>query len=1178
MSLDEKELSNPFSTGGGGVNFETRVQTAFLALMVTRGFSPCLPLWPITKIKLQGKYEGYDIDDLIVFAESPGGDRSARLIGQIKHSISITQGDKVFGEVIQAAWSNFNNPKTFREGNDAIALITGPLSATDITDVRTILEWARHSEDAADFTTKVGQANFSSDSKRKKLKAFKHHLKRTNGSMDVSDDKLWRFMKSFYLLGYDLDVKAGITLSLLQSLIGQYSQENARALWLQLMDEVQSANQNAGTIKLDSLPEDLKSAFKKKVIETIPADFTRPLSVPVAVDWSKVQYASELAVATLIGSWDENFRGDRPFVEQLTGENYDIWISKMREILQHPESPLTLRNGQWAVVKRLEMWQQMGPRLFDEHLDRFRQGAVQVLAERDPQFEMPTNERYAASIYGKVLTHSYSLRKGLADSLALLGSNPNALINCSVNKAEKISALVVRELLGDTAWVLWASLNSLLPLLAEAAPTQFLEAVEAALQSKSCPFNELFAQEGNGLTGGNYMTGLLWALEGLAWDEKYLALVTVILGELGTLDPGGNWANRPANSLTTIFLPWLPQTTATVEKRKVAIKTLQKEVPEVSWKILLALLPNQHQISTGSHKPIWRSVIPEDWRKEVSQTEYWDQVSFYAYMAITTAKSDLQKLTDLVKRLDEVPEPAFGTLLAHLESDGITALPEGERFPLWNELVDFAAKHRRYADAEWALPMELVEKIDKIAQRLAPESPVLLYRRLFSGRDFDLYEEAGDWAVQQEKLDESRRRAIQTILTMGLAAIIEFAEAVESPWHVGLSLGRVADDTVDLAILPELLLKSNKQLLPFVSGFVWGRCQSQGWGWVDQLDTSSWSTAQKGQFLAYLPFSGETWQRSERLLGADDAEYWTKATVTPYQTEGGLELAIDKLMAHGRPNAALSCLLGLLHDKQPIDHPRAVKALLAAVSSSEHANVIDAYSTIEIIKALQADPNTNPDDLFRVEWAYLPLLDRHRGAAPKLLERRLASDPDFFCEVIRIVYRSTKLDAVATESTEQQKAIATNAFRLLREWRTPPGMLSDTHLNEWLDKVKAACSESGHLEVALSHIGNVLIHCSSDPDGLWINNAAAAALNANDAEKMRNGFRTGLFNARGVHCVDPTGKPEKELAAKYRKQADDVENHGYQRLAATLRDLADSYEREAERVILEHKDKRANEA
>jgi len=103
--------------------------------------------------------------------------------------------------------------------------------------------------------------------------------------------------------------------------------------------------------------------------------------------------------------------------------------------------------------------------------------------------------------------------------------------------------------------VQWASLNDLLPLLAEAAPREFLDAVEHALNSDPCPFDTVFAQEGPAIMGNNYLTGLLWALETLAWDAEYLTRVVVILGELAARDPGGNWANRPANSLAEILLP-----------------------------------------------------------------------------------------------------------------------------------------------------------------------------------------------------------------------------------------------------------------------------------------------------------------------------------------------------------------------------------------------------------------------------------------------------------------------------------------------------------------------------------------------------------------------------------------------------------------------------------------------
>lgn len=1178
MSSSGKQLSNPFSSGGGGGHFEAHVQASFVVLMLTGGFAPCLPNWPIQKIKLQGKYAGYDTDDLIIFAKNPGGDQERKILGQIKHSISITENDKVFANVIQAAWSDFNNDSLFSKGKDVIALITGPLSATDINDVRTILEWARHAENANEFFKKVELSNFSSQKKQNKLQAFRTNLTKANSGNPVSDGMLFEFLKHFHLLGYDLDLHAGVTLSLLHSLIGQYSHENVQPLWTQLVDEVQSANKNAGTISPKSLPEDLRRAFTHPFYAVIPDEFsTAPSLAEVPPNWNQLSYASDLAIANLLGSWDENNETDREAVQIIADKDYGSWITSIREILQQPATPISLKNGRWRVTKRQALWEALGPRIFDDYLQRFKDCLVKVLSERDPQFDLPVEERYAASIHGKVLKYSPVLRQGLVETLALLGNKPAGLTNCSQNRPEAISVSSIRKIFSDADWVLWGSLNNLLPAFAEAAPDEFLNIVENALQQSPCPFDELFSQEGDVVFGGNYLTGLLWALETLAWEEQFLVRVCVILGELADHDPGGKWSNRPVNSLATILLPWLPQTIASSDKRKVALQTLRKEVPEVAWKLLLNLLPNQQQMSMGSHKPTWRNVIPDDWKEGVTRKKYWEQVSFCAELAVSMANDDIEKLNELVRHLDSLPHPSFNKLLEHLSSDVICSKPEEERLAIWAGLIEFAQRHRRFSGAKWALDSETVSKIEAVAEKLAPSNPLNLHRRLFSDREFDLYEENGNWKEQRRKLEERRQQAIRDILDYGgMDAVIGFTKSIESPSRVGHSLGAVTEEKdVDVFVLSSFLDTEDKKLAQFAGGFVWSREYHLGWAWVDELDRFGLSARQIGQFLSYLPFTEEAWTRAAKWLGESEREYWIRTAANPYSADGELGNAIDKLIEYGRPHAAINCINRMLHDKRPLDKTQCVKALLAAVSSDEPSYAMDTYHIVEIIKALQNDPDTDPEDLFRVEWAYLPLLDRLHGASPKLLENRLASNPEFFCEVIRLIYRSKKTTKSPKEPSEQAKALATNAWRLLNEWQTPPGTqpdgsFSQEQLKKWLEHTKKESADSGHLEVALTHIGQVLFYCPSDPEGLWIDRSAAEALNNKDAAEMRNGFSMEAFNSRGVHTVDPTGKPERELAEEYRQKAEDVENAGFQRFAVTLKNLAESYDRDAGRIIAEH--------
>lgn len=325
MSSDDKQLANPFSTGGGGVHFENQVQTAFVVLMLTGGIVPGLRSWPIRRIKLQGRYAGYQTDDFIVFVEEQGTGLTAKLLAQIKHSVAITENDSTFGEVIQAAWSDFNNEQLFNPASDILTLISGPLSAYDIENARTILEWARHTETAKEFLDKVNLARFSSEAKRSKLQAFRTQLKKANNDVDVSDDELWRFLKSFHLLGYDLDIRSGVTLSLLLSHISQFTNTDIPSLWATIAQEVSTFNQNAGTLTLETIPQEIRAAFAQRLRqEIIPEEFARtaePTSPEAQAAAIQGEQADAVMLASLLGSWNERVEGDRDAIKELIEGN-----------------------------------------------------------------------------------------------------------------------------------------------------------------------------------------------------------------------------------------------------------------------------------------------------------------------------------------------------------------------------------------------------------------------------------------------------------------------------------------------------------------------------------------------------------------------------------------------------------------------------------------------------------------------------------------------------------------------------------------------------------------------------------------------------------------------------------------------------------------------------------------
>ena len=260
-----------------------------------------------------------------------------------------------------------------------------------------------------------------------------------------------------------------------------------------------------------------------------------------------------------------------------------------------------------------------------------------------------------------------------------------------------------------------------------------------------------------------------------------------------------------------------------------------------------------------------------------------------------------------------------------------------------------------------------------------------------------------------------------------------------------------------------------------------------------------------------------------------------------------------------------------------LDSEQCIEVLLASVNSKESINALVPYEVVKLIKYLQFKEEINQEALAKIEWAYLPWLDYKLDARPRLLEWKLGTDANFFCQIIQSIYRSTSDNFKKDTIGENNRQLATNAWQLLHNWNTVPGTDMEGHFDsglfqEWFEEVKKICIDSGHYRVAMQQIGSVLINTMEDSDGLWIDRTVATVLNDKSAQELRRGYSMGLYNSRGAHLVDPTGQPEKKLAIEYDNKAEAIENVGYHRFAVTLRELANGYKREAEDVISDYKD------
>lgn len=313
-----------------------------------------------------------------------------------------------------------------------------------------------------------------------------------------------------------------------------------------------------------------------------------------------------------------------------------------------------------------------------------------------------------------------------------------------------------------------------------------------------------------------------------------------------------------------------------------------------------------------------------------------------------------------------------------------------------------------------------------------------------------------------------------------------------------------------------------------------------------------------------LPFDCETWRRVDGLGETIARRYWETITESWCQAQSETETAAERLLAVGRPCAALTVLR--FHAKN-VSVPLLIRVLSDFLQTTEPAEAvqkIDQYVICDALESLAADNSVDEDIIIRLEFGFAPLL-RWESGGDRRIHRRLARDPEFFVELLTLVFRSENPE-VQTDPSDSK--LAEHAYGILHDWRRVPGTAEDgsinpSALNDWVQQALDVSTQRGRRGVAQTIIGQVLAHAPADTDGLWPCAAVRNVLDDPDHDDMRMGLHTGLFNKRGItsRMPDEGGGLERGLAAQYRGWAVALASTHW-RLAEVLSDLADYYERD----------------
>lgn len=882
------------------------------------------------------------------------------------------------------------------------------------------------------------------------------------------------------------------------------------------------------------------------------------------------------------GQFNESRDADLQALGALSPAGLGALRATLTRWAQETDPPVRHTGNVWYLVSKEDAWAALSCFVSADDLTRFTAVANDVLGEVHPKFELPPEQRWAASIHGKERKYSGVLVAGVADSIALLGSlGDSVTLQGGVSPstaAEHIVEEVFAHVAGD--WRGWATLSPVLPLLAEAAPDVFLRAVNAQIVRDESAVRELFQDSGDALFTSFAHTGLLWALETLAWSPDHLAYTTRLLASLDRLDPGGRVANRPGNSLRSIFLAWLPQTSASLDTRLSVLDQLRAREPDAAWRLFSSLLPQFHDHSVYNPRPKWRDWISDRAGTGATYGEIFRQTSQIIAWMIEDAGDNPERWKTLIEALDNIGPNDFDAVITGLRQLLDRVADEAFRALIFDALREMLSKHRSFPDAQWSLPPERLAQIETLMLAATPADTFLRVRWLFSdrpqlpeGREQDFYEHS---ALVFERQKEAMRELHETLGTDGIVALAARIDRPDELGRVFAAVGLLTGEDED-ALLSRLFNASDGPTMAMARGYAHGWTLHIGTqtAIARVRDERAWPDVTRGHLLLSQEPTESTLDVVDSLIAEGQAAFWSG--VHPFWfKDAAVERGLRGVLEHGRPHAFVDAAAVHIRQQPHLDAELLVAGLEKVLQSRSDANGkrADAHDVSALLDALERavqDGRFEEARLARLEFLYLPVLG-HSDRPPRTLHSAMAREPNLFVDAVKIAYTNSVESEAADKDRDPQ--LVERAYHLLHSWRMPlgtsPQAIDEAAMNAWVDQVRESLKSDGRLTIGDHLIGQVLSSPVPDSDGMWPRIAIRNLVERLESDDFESGLRIGKYNSRGVISRNPLGGGDLERgeASVYEKMATTMATT-WPRTAALLRLMARSAHADATREDIE---------
>lgn len=893
----------------------------------------------------------------------------------------------------------------------------------------------------------------------------------------------------------------------------------------------------------------------------------KPSGTAEPPEWLKESTA--LIPALLASSWTPSVEADTVVLKTLGGRGtYEEVEAPLRALTKLKDPPIDRVDDVWAVRSSVDAFVHLGHLIGAEHLARFAEQAKVVFSrvieppKADEVFRLSPPQRDAHSRWLRegmmtTLLHMASLHKEAG--FIVTGSSPQHFVDEIVRALPNLS----------TDHRLLESLRDHLPLLAEAAPIPFFEALEHLLEGDTEKIKPIFSERHDLFAPASAHTGVLWALELLAWQEGYLLRAVMSLAKLAAIDPGGKLANRPINSLRDILISWSPHTNAAHKQRIGVLSHVVMAVPSVAWPLLVKLLPQSHGSVSPTQRPKFAEASPGG-KETLTYGIVWATQFAVVRLAVEHAQLVPERWQTLIGVLGQLRPDSFEYVVRTLE-DCLDKQDAENRFATWDALRKEVNRHRAFSGVDWAIKDEWLGRLDALVTKLQPDDPLLVTSWLFDDWMPDVVGRR-DGNDPMAAIQVARLEALRGIMSaQGVPGLIKLAARVKLPLQMAESLAKLTLEEEDTSSLVKQLLALNGEAKSLATVVVAQALASFGVSWmkhIDRLRAELTLTADETARLFLALDDGKpSWDIVASFGPQVDEAYWRlKGTFGFRGTAEEMEYAVGRYRACGRTLSAIEATHQRLQDVASATMLNLLEAGISEINATTGGGgAMLEYYVEHLFEELGKRPDVAQEDLARMEFAYLPFL--HRRKQPLTLHKMLVESPEFFISTICTVFKPASGDTPIL--SEQEQKMATSAYELLNGLNLLPGQVEGrvefATLKAWSDEVRQRATQADRSAITDSRIGHLLAHAPADPDDqAWPHRAVRQLVEQILSDTVEQGIRVERFNMRGVYskAMGEGGQQEKALANQAKDWASAMPE--FPRTANMLLAVAEMWSREGE--------------